>query len=556
MPALRPALAAVPRWVWPVAVLLLAATLRLIDLGRPGALVFDELYYVRDAVSQLAHGYPTTWPDDEPAFGGERARSFLADPGLAVHPPLGKWLIGLGMLALGADGAGVDTGWGWRIAVAVAGIITVALTMRLAQLLTRNDASRGLAAATLAGLFLAIDGVQVVLSRVALLDGFLTLLVTAGAVLMVRDHQAVSGMWRAASARLSQDQPAPKHPHVRGARTAGPVFWQRPWLLAAGAVFGLAAGVKWSGLFALVAFLLLTVARDLVVRARMHRVIAAAAAGWGSATPPRAVAPVARGVALQALAAGLIALPVAGVAYLATWLGWILTPGGWGRQDGANWLDALWRFHRETVRWHGSLSAPHPYRSDPWTWPLGLRPTAMYFDELPGGLVSVISPIPNPMVTWAGVLALLALAALLVRAWARALWPFLRPARGGVRGPRPAPRWQAITAHPLLTAAAFAVTGYLSGWLPWVLTVSRSAVFQFYAVVLTPFSALALAVALIAFAARRSGRSPEDVRGRRIAVAIIVGASIASAAFFFPLWTGTPIPRWYWQLHLWLPGWL
>lgn len=531
----------VPRWVWPITVLLLAASLRLIALGRPGMLVFDELYYVRDAVSQLAHGFPTTWPDDDSAFGGERARSFTDEPSLAVHPPLGKWLIGLGMLALGvgeasSGGPGLDTGWGWRIAVAIVGVLTVALVMRIAHLLTGS-----LHIATLAGLFLAIDGVHVVLSRVALLDGFLTMFVTAGALLMVRDHLAVGESWRAVARQAFRQDPDSAGPHGR----YGPILWRRPWLIAASFTFGLAAGVKWSGLFALAAFLLLTVARDLIVRARLR----------SAGILPRRIFP---GVALQTLATGLIALPVALIAYIATWLGWILTDGGWGRQAGAGWPSALWKFHVETISWHGSLSAPHPYRSDPWTWPLGLHPTAMYFENLPGGLVSVITPIPNPIVTWAGALALVALAALMTRAFVRALRR--APVQSSihedprVRSPWRA-HWQTVTASPLLAAAAFALVGYLSGWLPWIFAISRSAVFQFYAVVLTPFSALALALALAAFVAPRPGRTPEDLVGRKVAACIVVCASLAAAAFFLPLWTAMPIEQWYWQLHLWLPGW-
>ena len=41
------------RWIAPGAILALAALLRLWALGRPDSLVFDELYYVRDAVTQL-----------------------------------------------------------------------------------------------------------------------------------------------------------------------------------------------------------------------------------------------------------------------------------------------------------------------------------------------------------------------------------------------------------------------------------------------------------------------------------------------------------------------
>lgn len=63
-------------------------------------------HYVRDAVSQLAHGYPTAWPDDDPALGGERARAFLDAPAAIAHPPLGKWLIGLGILLFARTAVG------------------------------------------------------------------------------------------------------------------------------------------------------------------------------------------------------------------------------------------------------------------------------------------------------------------------------------------------------------------------------------------------------------------------------------------------------------------
>lgn len=493
------------RWVAVAAVLTLAALLRFWALGEPATLVFDELYYVRDAVSQLAHGVPTTWPDDDPDFGGERARSFGDQPGSVAHPPLGKWIIGLGILAFGPD-----SGWGWRAAVAVAGTLTVAVTMRLGWLLSRR-----FAVACLAGLVLAIDGVHVVLSRVALLDGLLTLAVTVAALCAWQDHVAVS----AAAARA---RPAPP-----------PLLWRRPWLLAAGLAFGCAAAVKWSGLFPLLAFLLLGVVRDVQLSRR--------AAG------PH---PVRRGLGKSLLAAA-IALPAAALASLASWTGWILAH--LARDPGTPWPGALLRFHLDTLAWHGTLSAPHPYQSSPLTWPLGLRPTAMFLEHRPAGpdcgwpdgCVAAISPIPNVLITWAGLVAVLLLCGVALHA----LW-LLR------RG-RPAPG---------AAVAAFVATGYLSGWLPWVAAVSRSAVFQFYAVVLTPFSALALALVLGALLGLRRGSTAglpplaldpghRAVLGRRIAVAIFLALALAVSALFFPVWSGMPIPEWFWRAHLWLPGW-
>ncbi len=500
------------RWIAVPAILALAAVLRLWALDRPDSLVFDELYYVRDAVSQLAHGYPTAWPDDDPAFGGERARAFLDAPAAIAHPPLGKWLIGLGILLFGPD-----SGWGWRFSAAVAGVATVGVTMRLGWVL-----SRSMWVACIAGLLLALDGVHVVLSRVSLLDGFLTMFVALGALCTAHD-------W------------------LSTARSPGRILWRRPWLVAAALAFGAAAAVKWSGLYPLAAFLVLLTIGDLFRRLGLARSIR----GEDRATLHRLSArtAVAR-TAVQAGVTAAIALPIAFAAYLSSWVGWIVTPGGQNRQPGTPWWASLWQWHVDSLAWHSTLSAPHPYQSSPWTWPLALRPTAMYSERW-DGYFATISPLPNPVVTWLGVAALLLLS-----------WVVLRNVLLAAR---------ARIAAPLrsrnVEISAFVVTGYLSGWLPWVLTFSRPAVFQFYAVVMTPFAALGLALVLASFASlprtggviRDAGiqlsTSPEAVQGRRISVALVLGAALLMAVLFWPLWIGMPVAGWFSQLHLWLPGW-
>uniref|UniRef100_UPI003A86FD01 phospholipid carrier-dependent glycosyltransferase n=1 Tax=Leucobacter sp. BZR 635 TaxID=3378705 RepID=UPI003A86FD01 len=473
------------------AVLALAGILRFWALGRPGTLVFDEIYYVRDAITQLAHGFPTVWPDDDPLMGA----AATGEASFEVHPPLGKWIIALGLLVFGDD-----SGWGWRAGVALTGVATVGLTMLLAKWISRSGG-----VAILAGLLLALDGVHVVLTRVGLLDGVLTFFVVLGALCMWRDHE-----WVVARTRFT--------------RLGVNVLWARPWLFAAAVAFGGAAAVKWSGLYPLAFFLLLTAARDTLVRvvaaneARRSLGLTADLAVHRHASPARAWGRAAR----QALATGLVALPTAGAFYVASWAGWIATSGGWGRGDGT-WIAGLGKYHADMLAWHATLSAPHPYQAHPLTWPLGLKPTAMFHEKLDDGLVSVISPLPNLLVTWGGVLALLVLGWWLVRA---------------LRRPR-----QLVRSRRLLGAgayaAAFVLTGYLSGWLPWVLTFSRSAVFQFYAVVLTPFSALALAL-VIGFLYRRRG-DRETVAGRRIAIWIFIAAAIIVSLLFFPVWSGTPV---------------
>lgn len=491
------------RWLVVPAILALAAVLRIWALGRPDTLVFDEIYYVRDAVSQLAHGYPTIWPDDDPAFDAERAGSHGDEPNSIAHPPLGKWMIALGLLLLGPD-----TGWGWRLSTALAGVATVAITMRIGSLLCR-----GPWVAWLAGLLLAVDGVHVVMSRVALLDGLLAMLIALGALFVAHD-------W------------------VATARPAGVrVRWRRPWLLAAGLAFGAASAVKWSGLYPLAAFLVLLTIGDLLRRCYEDR------PGPGRRRPFM-------GALLQALATAAIALPAAFAAYLASWIGWIIRPGGQNRHEGEPWWVSLWQWHLDAFSWHSTLTAPHPFQAHPLGWPLGLRPTAMY-DARWDGYVAVITPLPNPLVAWGGVAAVGLLAWIVLRASKLAL------VRRG--------------AGPLLdgavAASAFVLIGYLSGWLPWVLTFSRSAVFQFYAVVLTPFSALALALVLAGFASLPGARglplragirldgSAAALQGRRVALGILLVAAIVLALLFWPLWIGMPVEHWFYRLHLWLPGW-
>src|SRR5699024_3217577 len=70
-----------------------AALWRLVELGRPSRLVFDETYYVKQAYSLLHLGYEGRWaenPDINFAAGVFTDLSTNAD--YVVHPPLGKWM--------------------------------------------------------------------------------------------------------------------------------------------------------------------------------------------------------------------------------------------------------------------------------------------------------------------------------------------------------------------------------------------------------------------------------------------------------------------------------
>jgi dolichyl-phosphate-mannose--protein O-mannosyl transferase len=79
-------------------VVLLAAVLRLWNLGAPHTLVFGETLYVKDAWILFNNGYESTWPQEaNPPVKAGHTDIFTMDPSFVVHPPLDKWLIALGM---------------------------------------------------------------------------------------------------------------------------------------------------------------------------------------------------------------------------------------------------------------------------------------------------------------------------------------------------------------------------------------------------------------------------------------------------------------------------
>ena len=124
--------------------------MRVFNLSTPKGLVFDEVYYVDGARDYLKYGV-------EVAKGS---------PEFVVHPPVGKWFIALGIKIFG------NHEFGWRIAVAIAGTATIYLTARIALRIFHERKW-----AILAALLMTLDGLNLVMSRTALLDIFLTLFI-------------------------------------------------------------------------------------------------------------------------------------------------------------------------------------------------------------------------------------------------------------------------------------------------------------------------------------------------------------------------------------------
>ncbi|MGZ4660275.1 MAG: dolichyl-phosphate-mannose--protein mannosyltransferase, partial [Arthrobacter sp.] len=486
--------------------------LRFIRLEVPHKLVFDETYYVKDAYSYLISGYERSWPDKaNDSFNAGNPDVLLNTPEYVVHPPVGKWMIAAGMWLFGPENP-----FGWRFAAALTGTLTVLLVSLIALKLFRS-----LPLAGAAGLLLAVDGHHLVMSRTSLLDVFLTFWVLAafGALLMDRDdgrRRLAHRLARAAAANGGQPPAA--------ALLAGPWLGVRWWRVAAGVCMGLAVGTKWSGLFFLAGFGILTVLWDLNAR----RV--AGIRGWISG-----------GAIRDGIPAFLGMVPVAGIVYSASWTGWFLSDNAyfrhWAESNPAaewSWLPdsvrSLIHYHLEAYKFHQGLSSEHPYQASAWSWLVMGRPTSFFYESPPQGTpgcnvekcTSAILSVGNPLVWWPAAIALLVLLF-----W----WAGRRDWRAGA-----------------------VLAGVAAGYLPWFMYPERT-MFYFYSVSFEPFLVLAL-VYCLGLVLGRSSDPPWRRRSGLYLVVLFMAAAVLLSAFFYPIWTAEVIPYVDWKVRMWMPSWI
>jgi dolichyl-phosphate-mannose-protein mannosyltransferase len=481
-------------WLVTAFLALFGGFIRFQNLGFPtdnGTPVFDEKHYVPQAWEVLRNN----GVEDNPAYE------------LTVHPPLGKQMIAIGEWLFGYNG------WGWRFTAALCAALMILLIVRIARRLTRSTLL-----GAIAGILLICDGVSHVQGRMGMLDIFLAffVLVAFGCLLLDRDQV------RNRLAVTVAEGWATESPY-------GPRLGFRWWRFAGGVALGLACGVKWSGIFYIAAFGLLTVLWDVSARRA-----AGVRRPWLGA------------LRLDVLPAlwGLLIIPL--LVYLSTWWGWFASETAVDRHLGdaaaasgwhSGWYDvlpqalrSLWQYSGNVLEFHENLNTPatdqHPWESKPWTWPMGLRPMLYYYD---GGTVTCgeASCVSATMLVGTPALWWLSLPMLAWGAWrmiGRLDW-----------------RYAAV------------LVAYLAGLVPWFANLDRQMYF-FYATPLAAFLVLGLTLAL----GHILGRS-HDGHERRgtglLVVALYVGLVVANFVWLWPILNGDSIPQWRWQAELWLPSW-
>jgi dolichyl-phosphate-mannose-protein mannosyltransferase len=511
-------------WGAAVGIALFALALRVWRLGRPGEFSFDETYYAKDAWSMLRYGYVRDYVEDadKKVLDGDLDGIFQDDPSMIVHPEVGKWLIALGEWAFGFDP------FGWRIASAVVGALMVLVMVRLVRRLTGSTLL-----GCVAGLLLCLDGMHLVLSRLALLDLFLAFFLLCAAHCLVADRA-----WtRARLAARAGDGP------VTG---WGPRVFLRPWLLLAGVCFGLALGTKWSAIYPLAAFGLLVWAWDAGFRRSLG-------VRW----------PVLRAALLDGVPAFVHLVVVAGLVYTVSWTGWLLHAGEYEEHlsdtqytahldgpwptatepDADGFVDetvqslrSLYHYHRDVYQFHTKDldDSDHVYQSDPAGWlllnrPVGvnvendIQPGRQGCDAAPGShCIREVLLIGTPVLWWGGVLAL---------GYAAVAWLARRDWRFG-----------------------FALVGALSMWLPWELNDDRP-IFLFYASAILPFTIVAIALAMGHLLGREPGPSNRRTVGTVVAGSFVV-LVILNFAWFWPIWTNQLLTYDEWLDRIWFSRWI
>jgi dolichyl-phosphate-mannose--protein O-mannosyl transferase len=317
---------------------LTALTFRLWNLRFPKGFVFDEVYYAQNANSLLHHGVEL-----DPKGG---AAQFI------VHPPVGKWMIALGIKLFGYHE------FGWRISAALIGTASIMMIFFIAQRLFENYFL-----SLSAGILMSADGLHLVMSRTALLDIFLMFFTLLAFFFLLRSQH-----------------------------------------LAAGISLGLAAATKWSGVYYLVAYLAFT----LYVEYRRNKAME-------DETPIRHLVreKLLKRVAQYILVPVSVYL-LSWVGWLFNRSGydrnWANSQPGGFFSFIPRPIRSLWHYHAEMWNFHTTLTASHPYAANPWSWLILGRPTSFYYEAPHGcGAASCaqeVIALGTPLLWWSGVAAI------------------------------------------------------------------------------------------------------------------------------------------------------
>jgi dolichyl-phosphate-mannose--protein O-mannosyl transferase len=195
---------------------------------------------------------------------------------------------------------------------------------------------------------------------------------------------------------------------------------------------------------------------------------------------------------------------------------------------GHNLVDVVSLQH-EMYWYHSTLSATHPYASKWWQWPIIQKPISYFYTDFrPPNLrndptaccVAEILALPNPLVWWAGLITVPAVAIL---AW-----------------------FERNKGYALL------VTAYFLQWLPWIGSPRIAFEYHFY----PNLSIIVLCNAIVLQRIWKWRAETETVLLPRIGVGIYLSVVVGLFFFFYPVLAGVHMSWDAWHARMWFTSWI
>jgi dolichyl-phosphate-mannose--protein O-mannosyl transferase len=388
--------------------------------------------------------FPTTFTFDEPFFVPNAHNYLLGIKDNNDHPPLFKMFMSVGILLFGYNSAG------WRFPALCFGILSVVLAYWLGRAYFRT-ARAGLMAAA----FVAADGFFISYSRVGLMDGILTSLL-------------LWCMLAAVSART----------------------WRGVLLTAV--LVGVAASVKWSGVF-------------IVIPAVVTMLVVGRVPFWS-----------------------VLTFAVVPIIQMAVWLAALRLSGE------PTDVASLWQLVRGLVKKHVEMNRDtNPLNSSWYSWLIFYRPVVVKFTT--HGLSKFYSSSVGNPILWISVDLFL-------------VWSFIQiVARGTAGGGGLRPRLARMKEFLVGKAIGKPILLTLSGWAamlaPWTILRNKYS-FTHYYLPCYAFALLSLG-GLVAFLERKRPRT----------VLVFVGLALAMAIWFAPIWGEFSMREYAANRRLIFPGW-
>ena len=388
--------------------------------------------------------FPTTFTFDEPFFVPNAHNYLLGIKDNNDHPPLFKMFMSVGILLFGYNAAG------WRFPALCFGILSVVLAYWLGRAYFRT-ARAGLMAAA----FIAADGFFISYSRVGLMDGILTSLL-------------LWCMLAAVSART----------------------WRGVLLTAV--LVGVAASVKWSGVF-------------IVIPAVVTMLVVGRVPFWS-----------------------VLTFAVVPIIQMVVWLAALRLSGE------PTDVASLWQLVRGLVKKHVEMNRDsNPLNSSWYSWLIFYRPVVVKFTT--HGLSKFYSSSVGNPVLWIGVDLFLA-------------WSFIQlVARGTAGGGGLRPRLARMKEFLVGKAIGKPILLTLAGWAamlaPWTILRNKFSFTHYY---LPSYGfALLMLGGLVAYSERKRPKT----------VLLFVALALVVAIYFAPVWGEFSIREQVANRRLIPPGW-